>query len=170
MTDALCPLSFLFRAKSMAREQVRLHRCLCIVSIAFGLCLTGCAGAPKHPTWSNATGAEQYERLMWKAIQGQDWKEVDRHLAPIFIGVNGSGQLFDHAGWIEYWKSHPVRQVSLGEVSIQPAGEDMMVTYVLVLPDASEQGHATPLRTVSIWKEIKGRWILTATSSTPIRP
>jgi hypothetical protein len=107
---------------------------------------------------------------MWKAIEGQDWKQLDRHLAPIFTGVNGSGQVFDHAGWIEYWKSHPVRQVSLAETSVKPASEDMVVTYVLDLLDASQGNHTSRLRTVSVWKDVKGRWVLTASSSTPIRP
>jgi hypothetical protein len=155
-----------------AREEVRLKLRFCVLApiLCAWLCFTGCAGVPKHPTWSNATGAEQYERLMWKAIEGQDWTQVDRHMAPIFTGINGSGQLFDHAGWIEYWKSHPVRQVSLGEVSVNPAGEDMVVTYVLGLLDASAESHTSRLRTLSVWKDVKGRWVLTTISCTPLRP
>lgn len=142
-----------------------------LVAFVFGwLYLMGCAGAPNRPTWSNATGAEQYERLMWKAIQGQDWKELDRHIAPIFVGTNGSGQAFDHPGWIQYWKTHPVRMVSFTDVSVQPAGEDMLVTYVLDLADDPEQSRSSSYRALSVWKDIKGRWTLTAFSCTPIRP
>lgn len=171
VTDALCPLAFCFEGKPLPVKTPFRIRFYTLTLFAFGwLLYTGCAGSPKHPTWSNATGAEQYERMMWKAVERQDWKEMDRHLAPIFTGVNGSGQLFDHAGWIEYWKSHPIRQASLGEVSVQPAGDDMVVTYVLGLLDASEQSPAFPLRTVSVWKDVKGRWILTTISCTPVRP
>ena len=32
--------------------------------VAISILLSGCAGEPKHPTWTNATGAEQHERLI----------------------------------------------------------------------------------------------------------
>jgi len=118
---------------------------------------------PKHPTWKNATGAEQYEQLMWKAIRDKDWKEVEYHLAATFVGVNAKGQSFDQAGWVEYWKSAPVSDFSLGEVTVQPNGNDMTVTYVLHL-----NGGAAGLRVMSVWQQVKGGWILIATSHTPI--
>jgi hypothetical protein len=107
---------------------------------------------------------------MWQAVKEQDWKELDRHLAPIFVGVDGSGQVFDHAGWIQYWKAHPAKNILLSQISVQPAGEDMIVTYVLDLTDGVEPGQSSSLRTVSVWKDVKGRWILTTISCTPIRP
>ena len=54
--------------------------------------LTGCAGTPKRPTWNNATGSEQHERLMWKAVKGQQWNEMENHLAPTFVGVDAAGK------------------------------------------------------------------------------
>jgi hypothetical protein len=132
--------------------------------------LVGCAGEPKHPAWNSATGAEQYERLMWQAIHDQDWANIERHLAPTFAGVNAAGRLFDRAGWLEYWKNAHLREYSLGEVAVQPQGADMVVTYVVHLgPEASGAANSG-LRVVSVWQEIKGRWTLIATSATPIAP
>ena len=98
--------------------------------VAAGLLIAGCAGEPKHPTWKNATGAEQHERLMWQAIHDKDWVNVERHLSPTFTGVTADGRLFDRAGWLEQWKSSEMREFSLGEVQIQPEGTDMKVTYI----------------------------------------
>src|SRR5947209_9522346 len=78
-----------------------------------GLLIAGCAGEPKHPTWKNATGMEQHERLMWQAIQGNDWVNVERHLSPTFIGVTSDGQVFDRAGWLQHWKTAPIGEFSL---------------------------------------------------------
>lgn len=128
----------------------------------------GCTigGASKHPAWKNATGAEQYERLLWQAIRDKDWKEVEYRLAPTFVGVDAKGQTFDRAGWVEHWKAAQIKDSSLGEVSVQPNGTDMTVTYVLHLSG----GGSTALRVVSVWQQVKGGWMLIAQSGTPIQP
>jgi len=141
-------------------------------SFVVSLCilLSGCAGEPKHPTWKNATGAEQHERLMWQSIQGKDWANVERHLSPTFVGVTADGKLFDKAGWLQLWKSSEVRESSLGEVQVQPEGVDMKVTYVFHVQTSPEAlMPSSGLRAVSIWQDVKGRWMLSAISMTPIQ-
>src|SRR5215472_4965818 len=127
------------------------------------LCVLGCAGEPKHPSWKNATGAEQYEWLMWKAMRDKNWKEVEYHLAPTFVGVTDAGQTVDRDGWVDYWKAAVIGEFSLGEVSVQPSGTDMTVVYVLHL-----SGKNQAFRMVSVWQEIKHGWLLIASSATPI--
>jgi hypothetical protein len=137
-----------------------------------GLCFlaAGCAGEPKHPTWKNATGAEQHERLMWQSIQAKDWVNVERHLSPTFTGVTADGRMFDRAGWLEQWKSTGMREFSLGEVQTQPEGTDMKVAYILQLrAPAKAQLPSSSLRVVSIWQEVNSRWMLTAMSITAIQ-
>jgi uncharacterized protein DUF4440 len=131
--------------------------------IVLGLLLAGCAGAPKHATWNSATGGEQYERLMWQAIQQKDWDNIERHLSPTFVGVNPQGQMLDRAGWMAYWKALPAIEFSLGEVAVQPEGADMKVTSVV------QMSAGGALRAVSIWQQVKTRWSLTAASLTPIQ-
>jgi hypothetical protein len=130
--------------------------------------LLGCAGESKHPTWPNATGAEQHERLMWKAIQVKNWADVESHLSSTFIGVNAEGQLFDRAGWLQLWKTIAVPEFSLGEVLVQPEGPNMKVTYVLQL-SGNGTAPTAGVRVVSVWQQAKKGWILTATSMTPIQ-
>jgi hypothetical protein len=131
------------------------------------IALTGCTigREPKHSTWTTATGAEQYERLMWQALRNKEWNQVDARLAPMFVGVNALGQSLDRAAWIEYWKKAPVREFALAEVAVRPNGADMTVSYVLRLGDAG-----TSLRVISVWQQVKKGWILTATSMTPLAP
>jgi len=123
----------------------------------------GCAGPPKHPTWKNATGGEAHERLMWQAAQQKDWANFEYHLAPSFVGVDWAGKSFDRAGWVERWKAAAIRDYSLGEVNVQPEGADMVVTYRATLPGSPDE-----IRVVSVWQQVKSRWILTASSMTPI--
>jgi len=137
--------------------------------VGLGLLITGCAGEPKHPAWNNATGAEQHERLMWQSIQGKDWVNVERCLSPTFVGVNAEGRMFDRAGWLELWKSAQVTQFSLGELQVQPEGPDMKVTYILSLPASGKDPAPEGQRVVSVWQQVKTRWLLSATSITPIQ-
>ena len=132
--------------------------------------IAGCAGEPKHPTWKNVTGAEQTERLMWQSIQGKDWINVESHLSPTFVGVAANGQMFDRAGWVEQWKSAQIREFSMGEVQVRPEGVDMKVTYVLHV-QTSILGPAPPegFRVMSVWQEVKSRWMLSAISITAIQ-
>jgi hypothetical protein len=138
--------------------------------VGFAILLSGCAGEPKHPTWTNATGAEQNERLMWQAIQGEDWVNVERHLSPTFIGVTPNGRMFDRAGWVVLWQGAEVQEFSLGEMQIQPEGSDMKATYILhVKASAKAPLPSSGLRVISIWQEVKSRWMLTAMSITAIQ-
>jgi uncharacterized protein DUF4440 len=138
--------------------------------VGIGLIIAGCAGGePRHPTWTNATGAEQHERLLWRAIQGKDWVNVERRLSPTFVGVNADGRMFDRAGWLELWKSTQVAEFSLGELQVQPEGPDMKVTYILHLPASGTGPAPAGQRVVSVWQQLKTRWLLSATSITPIQ-
>ena len=135
-----------------------------------GLLIVGCAGEPKHTTWTNATGAEQNERLMWQAIHDEDWVNVERHLSPMFVGVIPGGRMLDRAKWLELWQATDVREFSLGEVEIRPEGVDMKVTYIFhaqtaILGPAPADG----FRVMSVWQDVKGRWMLSAVSITAIQ-
>jgi Domain of unknown function (DUF4440) len=142
-----------------------------LVFFVVSLFLTGCAGPPKHPTWRNATGGEQHEQLMWKAISSNDWNKVERHISATFIGVSADGQALDRAAWVAYWKSAQPREISLGDISVQPEGPDMKVSGTLHIAGTSANGLASAagFRVISIWQDIKGHWTLTATSLTPIQ-
>lgn len=133
--------------------------------------LLGCAGPPKHPTWKNATGAEQHERLMWQAIRNKDWTNFERQLAPAFVGVDSAGNVFDRAGWVDHWKQAGVGDYALGEVAVQPGGADLVITYVVTITGGAQANRASAnrLRVVSVWQQVKSGLILTASSLTPIQ-
>ena len=164
-----CEPLMLHITKAENRRLVSLYSFVSFVVVA-GLLIAGCAGEPKHPTWKNATGAEQHERLMWQAVRDKDWANVERHLSPTFTGVTADGRLFDRAGWLEQWKSSEMREFSLGEVQTQPEGIDMKVTYIFhCQTSAKALLPASGLRVVSVWQDVRGRWMLSAISMTPIQ-
>ena len=134
------------------------------------LALFGCyGGAPKHPSWKNATGAEQYERLMWQAIRDKDWSDVHAHLAPGFTGVTAGARALDRDGWESFWKEVAPKEFSIAELSVQSNGPDMVVTYVLHLSGSSVASADRGWRVISVWQEVKSGWLLVASSHTPIQ-
>jgi len=135
----------------------------------FFLALLGCTGGPpKHPTWKNATGSEQHEQLMWKAIKDKDWSKFQDRLAPAFVGVDAAGKTYDRQGWIDYWKNAGVSDYAMGEAEVHPAGSDLVITYVITLASP----HVTSgqrMRAISVWQPVKSGLILIASSITAIR-
>lgn len=132
--------------------------------------LIGCAGEPKHSTWSNATGAEQHERLMWKAVREKDWDNFERRLSPTFVGVNSDGQTFDRAGWLALWKGAQVKEVVVGDCVVQPEGANMKIACAIQLQaNGPNPAESAGLRSLSVWQQVKKGWMLTATSITPIQ-
>jgi hypothetical protein len=147
-------------------------RLLPIAAFLIVLVLPGCNAwnQPKNPDWKNATGTEQLERLMWKAIHDKDWSLVESHLAPVFVGAGPRGETLDHTAWTEYWKKAQIQDYSLGEFNTQSDGVDTVATYVLHF-NGTDTGQAIPakgLRIISVWQELKGGWVLTSQSATPI--
>jgi len=144
--------------------------CSFVSSVVVVLSLPGCyGGEPKHPSWKNATGGEQYERLMWQSIRDKDWSSFHSHLAPGFTGVTTSGQMLDRDGWESHWKNAAPKEFTMAEATVQSNGGDMVVIYVLHLSAGSGASSEAGCRVVSVWQEVKGGWILIASSHTPVQ-
>jgi hypothetical protein len=157
------------QSTSKFRNQPALSFFLSLVA-GLSVLAAGCAGVPKHPTWNNATGAEQHERMMWKAIREKDWFSAERRLSATFIGVNVDGQTFDRSAWLQHWKNMRVQEFSVGEMQVLPEGPDMKLIYVFHVQGAgTAMSPSGGLRVVSVWQQVKTRWMLTATSITPIQ-
>src|SRR5215470_17520344 len=142
-----------------------------LVVLLVCLSVTGCFKGPAKGTWAAATGAEELERLMWQSIRDKQWNEVENHLAPMFVGVDTHGKQYDRAAWLDHWKSVQVRNYSLGEITVQPNGADMVVSYEVHV-GGEMSGQAIPdvgVRVVSVWQQLKKGWVMISQSGTPVR-
>lgn len=115
------------------------------------------------PTWKSATGAEQYERLLWQEIKAGNWVEVERRLAASYVSVTPTGRR-DRAQTIEHLKQMGLQDLTLGEVEVRPAGGDMVVTYQMTVRTSlgSETRHV-----LAVWQQYKGGWVALTHSFTP---
>lgn len=129
------------------------------------LTLAGCTmWKEQQPSaWSNATGAEQFERLLWQEVKAKNWNEVERRLAPTYTEVTSSG-VRDRAQAVERLKSLDLADYSLGDLEARPAGDAMVVAYAITLRTTA--GGETTLRMMTVWQQVKGGWIAIAHSET----
>lgn len=136
---------------------------LMLLVAALVLGLAGCTiGEQKQPTaWSSATGAEQFERLLWQEIKAKNWSQVERRLAPTFAEVTSTGSR-DRAQTLERLKALDLADFSLGDLQVRPAGGDMVVAYAITLRASS--GAETTLHMMTVWQQVKGGWIAIAHS------
>ena len=141
--------------------------------ISFALALlfltnTGCSAwtEPKKATFSNATGAEQFERLLWEAIKAKNFGEVERQLAATFVDVTHAGAR-DRAGFIAEVRQMDISDYSLGDVQVVPNGNDMVVHYNITLRGTASGKPLpnTPIHMMTVWQQAKKGWTAIAHAS-----
>ncbi|MGH9530940.1 MAG: nuclear transport factor 2 family protein [Terriglobales bacterium] len=126
---------------------------------------------PKITAWANATGAEQFERLMWQEIKAANVAEVEKRLAPTFVVVSPGG-VRDRAAEMDLLRRFTVKEYSLGELEVRPNGNDMVVTYSLTL-DATLDGQPVPTgpwRVMTVWQQVGTTWVAIAQSYARAEP
>ena len=125
----------------------------------------------KRVNWKMATGAEQYERLLWQSIQQKDWQAVESHLASTFVNSTAEG-VMNKEQTMAHIHELDITNYSIGDLQVTPAGNDVIVTYTLMLQGIGN-GHAlpaTPWRIMSVWQQQKKGWALQAQSQAEAAP
>ncbi len=140
-------------------------RLLPVLVLSAAMCACTMWDKPKASTWSNATGAEQFERLLWQEIKAANWAGVETRLAPAFVVVSPGG-VRDRAAEMAFLRRLAVQDYALGEVEVRPSGNDMVVTYSMTL-QASFDGHplpSGPWRMMTVWQQVGNTWTVIAHS------
>jgi Domain of unknown function (DUF4440) len=138
---------------------LRLKRFVCIVLMLPVIACTE-GKPPQSQGWSEATGAEAYERLWWKAIQDRDFKTAELHLAPAYMLTTPAG-IVGHDKAMQYFQNLDLTSVTMGDVQVQPDGADMVVSYVATM---GTKASPAPQRfyMTTVWQQVKKGWIAIA--------
>ncbi|MGC2322572.1 MAG: DUF4440 domain-containing protein [Terriglobales bacterium] len=123
------------------------------------------------PSWSGATGAEQFERLLWRDVKAQHWADVEAHLAPSFVSVHGGGTR-DRAETMKYLKSLTLTEYTLGDFSTTSNGTDFVVTYTARVT-GTWQGRplpSEPIHMMTVWQPVTKSWVAIAHSESQAMP
>ena len=130
---------------------------------------SGCTMWKEKPakSWSNATGAEHFERLMWRDVKDRHWRRFESHLAPGFVSVSAGGTL-DRSSFLQHAKSLSISDYSLGDFNTSSHGADMVVTYT-VRVNGNSNGKPLPtesIRMMTVWQQVTNGWFAIAHSET----
>jgi len=142
---------------------------LCALAAALGAC-SACTMWKEKPanSWSSATGAEQFERLMWRDVKAQHWADVSAHLAPSFVFIDAGGPR-DRAATMDYLKSVALFDYTLGDFNSTSHGPDLVVTYTAQVKGTrnGQPFPGGPIRMMTVWQQVTKSWVAIAHSETP---
>ena len=119
-------------------------------------------------SWSGATGAEQFERLMWRDVKAQHWAQVERHLAPTFVSLYHGGTR-DRTATMDYLKSLSLTDYTLGDFNTTTNGADLVVTYTARVSGTykNQPLSSEPIHMMTVWQQVTKNWMAIAHSETP---
>lgn len=142
---------------------------LCGVAATLAAC-SGCTVWKEKPvnSWSSATGAEHFERLMWQDVKARRWQQVEAHLAPGFVCLYPGGTR-DRSATLDYLKALSLSDYTLGDFNTTSHGADMIVTYTARVI-GTYQGQplpSGPIHMMTVWQQVTKNWIAIAHSETP---
>ncbi len=150
---------------AMAKSRMLLLGALAAVLAACSAC-TMWKDKPAS-SWSSATGAEQFERLMWRDVKDRRWAEVEGHLAPTFVWLD-SGGTRDRTATVDYLKSLLLTDYTLGDFNTTTNGADLVVTYTAQVRGTykGQPLPSEPIRMMTVWQQVTKSWVAIAHSET----
>ena len=133
---------------------------------AAAILFCGCSSKSRPTAWSNATGAEQFERLWWSEVKAKHWNEVEYRMAASYVSVTPEG-VRDREQTLARLKQLEIEDYALGDVDIRPNGSDLVITYTLTLKGTLA---GTPLslaraNMMTVWQQQKSGWVAIAHST-----
>jgi hypothetical protein len=130
------------------------------------LVLSGCTVWGEHPVrhWQDATGGEGLERNYWKAVEGKQWDELERHLAGNYVFSTPAEGPLDRAAALAHLEQLHLDEYSLGDFESELNGQTLVVTYTITMRGkaGAQALPAAPVRMMAVWQQQKPGWMAIA--------
>lgn len=120
----------------------------------------------KPAGWSNATGAEQFERLWWADVKAKKWEDVRYRLAATFVWITAERKR-DREQTVVRLQELEIEDFTLGDVDVRPNGNDVVITYTMTLRGTLAGQPVSLDRTpmMTVWQQQKTGWMAIAHST-----
>lgn len=133
------------------------------------LTVTGCTLFPasKHASLKTTTSAEQTERILWQAAVKKDFAAVTNLIAAGAVFIKRDGSVLTREQFVEHLKSATPVDYAIGQVTVRPQGNDMVLSYPASVREANASV-TVGVTILSVWQQTKNSgWTLVARSETP---
>jgi hypothetical protein len=148
----------------------------CIAGAALLLALLVCCSCTvwkEQPAkqFSQATGGEELERLLWQEIKAGHWTDVEYRIASNYMAITRHGTE-DRAGAIAYFKSLKIDDYTLGDFQTQLNSNTFVIVYTIQLhgTQGGQPITAGAHRVLTVWQEQKSGWMMIAHSFIDAEP
>ena len=145
------------------------RRLLSLLLTLLVLALAGCTLFPpsKSPSLKTTTSAEQTERIFWQAASKKDFATVTNLVATGAVFTERDGTTLTREQFVEHLKSTPPLDYAIGQVTIRPQGNAMVLSYSASVRE-SNASVTVGVTILSVWQQTKNSgWTLIARSETP---
>src|SRR5271155_3318585 len=137
------------------------HFQVSLIILVLSFTLTACTlwSQSKNPSWNNATGAEQFEKLMYKALKDKNWIDLESHLSSNFVYLGAEGKK-DKDQTMQMLRTTDIKDYTLGDFTTTPSGTDIICTYTLTMKGTigGQPIPESPTRIMTIWQQGKSGW------------
>lgn len=129
--------------------------------------LSACAITSSKPQkgFAGATGGEQLEKEFWEAVRTKNWKNVEPHLASMFVSTSPDATR-DRAASLEHWKKWDLQSFTVSDVQVQSAGSDFIVTATVTVTGTlgGQPAPSQPFHTMTVWQQVSKGFVVVAHS------
>ncbi len=133
--------------------------------------MSGCtAWKDKPPSqWSQASGGEQLERLLWRDLSANKWDTLRQRLSATYVYVSPEG-VRDRDTTIEFLRQLEISDYTLGDFQVRASAPDVIVTYTASFRGKFDgRAFSTQSRRVlAVWQHTDKGWIATAHAEIPM--
>jgi len=144
-------------------KPARIHLSLIILVLAYTLTACTIWGQSKTPSWNSATGAEQFERLMWMSLKNKKYVDIETHLASNFVYAGADG-VKNKDEVMALLRTMQVESYTLGDFQTTPHGDDIICIYTVTMKGTmnGQKVLETPTRVMTVWQKQKSGWVQAA--------
>jgi len=137
------------------------------------LICTSCTVWKEQPAkaFTEATGGEELERLLWQEVKAGHWTDVENHIASNYMAITRHG-MQDRNGAIAYFKRLKIDDYTLGDFQTQLNGNTFVIVYTIQMRGTlnGQPLSSNARRVLTVWQEQKSGWMMIAHSFIETEP
>ncbi len=118
--------------------------------------------------WSQASGGEHLERLLWRDLSAKKWELLRQRMSATYVYLSPDGA-HDRDSTLELLRQFEIGDYTLGDFQVRASAPDVIVTYTATVRGKFDGRSFSPQsrRILAVWQHTDQGWIATARTEMP---